>query len=93
MKIEVGVLIAIIGILLTYLAFSRNRDKDIKSDATEAAIISTKLDIITTGIDNIRIDIKANEKKVSDLNERTIRIEESCKQAHLRINRLEEKEV
>lgn len=76
---------AIIG----FLTFSRNRDKEVKSDASESAVIKTKLDNISSGIDSIRIDIKANEKRVSELSERLIRVEESSKQAHKRLDNFE----
>lgn len=77
------------GVLIGFLTFNRNRDKDVKSDASESAVIKTKLDNISSGIDSIRIDIKANEKRVSELSERVIRIEESSKQAHKRLDNFE----
>ena len=39
---------------------------------------------------DIRIDIKANEKRVSDLSEKLVRVEESTKSAHRRIDKLED---
>lgn len=91
MEVQVGILGALIGILISVLTFSRNRDKDVKSDASKSAVIETQLSNILTGIDSIRIDIKANEKRVSELSERVIRVEESSKQAHKRIDSLESK--
>ncbi|MFC9596972.1 hypothetical protein ACFY5J_07585 [Peribacillus butanolivorans] len=48
MEIEIGVLTTCIGLLCTvagliigFFTFSRNRDRDVKSDATESAIIKT----------------------------------------------------
>lgn len=89
MEIQIGIVSALIGILITVLTFSRNRDKDVKTDATESAVVRTKLDNINNGVESIRIDIKANEKRVADLNERVIRVEESAKQAHKRMDSLE----
>jgi peptidoglycan hydrolase CwlO-like protein len=82
---------AILTFVVGLLTFSRNRDKDVKNDASESAVIKTKLDNISSGIDSIRIDIKANERRVSELSERVIRVEESSKQAHKRIDKFENK--
>lgn len=91
MTIEIGVLIAVGSFLIGIFSFNRTRDKDVKSDASESALIKTKLDNINAGVESIRIDIKANEKRVSDLSERVIRVEESSKQAHKRIDFIESK--
>jgi septal ring factor EnvC (AmiA/AmiB activator) len=77
--------------ILGYLAFKRERDKDVRNEASDSAVIRTKLDNISSGVDSIRIDMKANEKRVSELSERVIRVEESSKQAHKRIDHLENK--
>lgn len=84
-----GAVSVVFGMIITYLTFVRGRDKDIKSDAKENAKISTKLDHISQGVDTIRIDLKSNEKEIGRVAERVTRVEESAKQAHLRINKLE----
>ncbi|MFJ5716518.1 hypothetical protein [Neobacillus sp. NPDC093127] len=91
MEVQIGILGALIGVLISVLTFSRNRDKDVKSDASESAVIKTKLEAINSGVESIRIDIKANERHVSELSERLIRIDESNKAAHKRIDKLETK--
>lgn len=88
MTVEITVLIAVASFLIGLFSFSRNRDKDVKNDASESAVIRTKLDNINAGVESIRIDIKANEKRVSELSERLIRVEESSKQAHKRLDNL-----
>lgn len=89
----IGIVCAIIGAVIGVLTYNRDRDKDVKDDAADTAVIRTKLDNISSGIDSIRIDIKANEKRVSELSERVIRVEESTKSAHKRIDILESKGV
>ncbi|MET3318310.1 UNVERIFIED_ORG: uncharacterized protein YneF (UPF0154 family) [Peribacillus simplex] len=85
MEIEIGVLTTCIGLLCTvagliigFFTFSRNRDKDVKSDATDA-IIKTKLDNIGQSVDSIRIDFKASDQRWTALSETVIRIDESTK--------------
>lgn len=85
----VSLISAIVGIAIGYLTFQRNRDKDNRSDAHESAIVRTKLDNIYQGVDTIRVDLKANEKQMVHLGERITRVEESSKQAHRRLDKLE----
>lgn len=87
----IGVIGTLAGFLISYLSFQRTRDKDIKSDAKEDEVIKTKLDSIGKGVDEIRIDLKANEKQINRMNENLIRVDESAKSAHKRIDKLEGK--
>lgn len=89
----IGALGTVFGIVIGFLTFGRNRDKDVKNDAAKNAVIENKLDNINQGVESIRIDIKASEKRVNELSERVIRIEESSKSAHKRLDLLENKEV
>jgi len=98
MNVSIGFLITLIGLLCTatgvvlgLLTFNRNRDKDMRNDASESAVIRTKLDNISLGVDSIRVDFKTSEKRVTELSERMIRVEESSKQAHKRIDSIEMK--
>lgn len=91
MQIEIGVIGALAGFLISYFGFIRNRDKDVKKDATESAVMTTKLDHISSGVDSIRVDMKVSERRVEEIKERVTRVEESSKQAHLRINQLSER--
>lgn len=91
MEFIIGIVGTLLGFLFSYLAFQRNRDKDIKSEAKEDGVIKTKLDSIGKGVDDIRIDLKANEKQINRMNEQIIRVDESTKSAHKRIDKLEVK--
>lgn len=87
----IGLLCTFVGALIGFLSFNRNRDKEVKNDASESAVIKTKLDSISRGVESIQVDIKANEKRMNELSERVIRVEESSKQAHKRIDYIENK--
>lgn len=88
--VAVGMLSALFGMILGYLSLSRNRDKDVKTDAAENAVVRTKLDQIGQGVDSIRVDLKLLEsntrREITDLSEKVIRVEESSKQAHKRLD-------
>lgn len=89
MSIEIGALIAFLMLVIAYLGYSLNKTKEIKSDGQQSAEVRAELGYIRKGVDDIRIDIKANEKQIVTLGERVTRVEESSKQAHKRIDNLE----
>ncbi|WP_346207606.1 hypothetical protein NSS91_15995 [Caldifermentibacillus hisashii] len=93
MTIELGILVSVLGVIIAYQTYQLNRQKDVKSDTREGAKqdakLQTRLDYISKGVDDIRIDLKANEKQMIALGERVTRVEESSKQAHKRIDKLE----
>ncbi|MBJ8205883.1 hypothetical protein JDS91_32425, partial [Bacillus cereus] len=55
----------------------------------QGAETNAKLEYISKGVDDIRIDLKANEKQMIVLGERITRVEESAKQAHKRLDNVE----
>lgn len=89
MSIEFTVLIAILGFVISYQTYQLNKNKESKSDVRQNARIEGQLDAIGKGVDDIRIDLKANEKNTALLTERVTRVEESAKQAHRRIDKVE----
>ncbi|PFW61561.1 hypothetical protein [Bacillus sp. AFS075034] len=89
MTIEIGVLIAILSLAISYFAYSLNRSKALKSDGQQGAEMKAKLEYISKGVDDIRIDQKASEKQMILFGERITRVEESSKQAHKRLDNLE----
>lgn len=89
MTIEIGLLIAVFSLLISYLAYSLNKTKELKTDRKESAELKAELGYIRKGVDDIRIDLKANERQMIVLGERITRVEESSKQAHKRLDALE----
>ncbi|MBP3931794.1 MAG: hypothetical protein J6D47_19780 [Peptostreptococcaceae bacterium] len=88
--VSIALACTMLGSLISYLTFQRNKNKDIRAETTEDAYTKAKLDYISKGVDDIRLDIKAQDRKIEDMNDRLIRTEESVKQAH---KRLDEREV
>lgn len=89
-SISIAILCAIVGATINYLGFQRNKGKDIRADTKEEAETRAKLDYISKGVDDIRIDIKAQQRDIQALKERVVKCEESTKSAHKRIDSLEE---
>lgn len=88
----IGLLCTVFGVWIGYLSFKQSRDKDLKdetsNEASKSAVIETKLDNIGQAVDSIRIDFKASEQRWNTLSEQVIRIDESTKQAHKRIDEI-----
>jgi hypothetical protein len=89
MTIEAGIVIAVAGLLLSYLSYQLARTKEVKTDTQESAELKAELGYIRKGVDDIRIDLKANEKNIVALTERVAKVEESAKSAHRRLDILE----
>ena len=88
--ISIALACTIVGALISYSTFQRNKGNDIRADTREEADTKAKLDYISKGVDDIRIDIKAQQRDIQELKERVVRNEESVKSAHKRIDGLEE---
>ena len=91
MSIELTVLFTFFSVLIGYQTYALNRTKLAKSDGQESAELKAELGYIRKGVDDIRIDAKANEKQLMAHGERITRVEESAKQAHKRLDNIEQK--
>lgn len=89
MELIIGITCTVGGFVLSYMTFQRRRDQEIASDTKEKTVVSTKLDHISEGVDNIKVEMRANEKYMSRMNEQLIRVDESAKSAHKRLDKLE----
>ncbi|MDU4415217.1 hypothetical protein GKD08_04110 [Paeniclostridium sordellii] len=89
MNIEITLLCTITGAMLGYMSYKKKNEKDIEDDASQKTVVATKLDYISKGVDDIRLDIKAQDTKISNVIERLIKVEESTKSAHHRIDTIE----
>ena len=69
----------------------RTDTKDIEERAKENAKINFKLDEISGTTRDIKQDISSVRDDIKTHNDRLIKVEESAKQAHHRINALEER--
>lgn len=92
MTVEIGILLSVLGVIIAFLGYQLNKSKEIKSDGRESAELKAELGYIRRGVDDIKIDIRANEKQMVAFGERLTRVEESSKQAHKRIDKLEKGE-
>lgn len=89
MHVEITVICTIVGAIVGYMSYQKKNQKDIETDASQKTVVATKLDYISKGVDDIRLDIKAQDTKISNVIERLIKVEESTKSAHHRLDTFE----
>lgn len=85
----ISALAAISGIILGWTARARETKKAIQEDAGASTMLHADVEYIKRGVDDIRIEQRAQGQQLDALTERVVRVEESAKQAHKRIDRLD----
>lgn len=93
MKIEVMVLLTITSICASiYFGlsnFRRSQKSDDKKEAAESTSMFVKMENISNGVTEIKSDLKSIRDENKESRERLIIVEQSAKQAHKRIDKLE----
>ncbi len=85
----VSVVAALSGVLLGWLGFARTQKSQTQTEASADALLRTDVEYIKRGVDEIRVEQRAQKKEFDALTERVTRVEESAKQAHKRLDGLE----
>ena len=93
MKIEVTTLISALSLIIAIVvAISNIRNKNYINDRESASQVTTlivKLENIADGINEIKADMRSIKTDVDDMRERVVRVEQSVKMAHKRIDTME----
>ncbi len=91
---ETNVLIAcvaaIAGVVFGYLTMLSRIKGDTRQDGMQSGQLRADIDYIKRRSDETLITLKELNIKVSDHESRIVKVEESAKQAHLRINEIRE---
>ena len=95
MTVEVALLVSIVSVVFSVffgIKNSKRRDsKDIEERVRDNTRINVKLDNITQTTQEIKSEIYSMREDIKSHNDRLIKVEESVKSAHHRINTLEER--
>ena len=92
-----------IAVLLSMLSFAfivwqgtsnskRNEKAETKNDVSQLTAVIVKLEMIGTGINEIKTEVSSVKTDIQDIRERLVKVEESSKSAHKRLDTFE-KEV
>lgn len=84
--VGVGVLGVVCTILFSYLAYQRGKSKDTSNAGKTEGVIMSDIGYIKAGVDDLKREQRDSNAVLSVHAERLTRCEESCKQAHKRID-------
>ncbi len=94
---DMAILTAVIGavgglcaIAFGYATYKRNRKADDSSEGKESGTLFTEIGYIKSGIDDIKRKQDKQDERLLQISERLTAVEASSKQAHKRIDRLEQ---
>lgn len=85
----IALLAAVSGIVLGWIGGARAFKQEVAQEAGTDASLKTDMTYIKRGIDNIQVDLRLQGQRMDGLSERITRLEESSKQAHKRLDRME----
>lgn len=91
MNVDVSNVVAVLSLLIAGISLIQVFNKDSKGSTKDFTRVETKLDTIGGDIKETRDDVKALRIRQEDMNERLVKVEESTKSAHHRIDTMEEK--
>lgn len=84
-----GIIGTIAAVVFGYLAFVRNRKADNCAEGRMDGQVMSELGYVKSGIDDIKNEMKDQRHTNMQIAERLSAVESSAKQAHHRIDRLE----
>ena len=84
----ISIVTALIGAFVGYAGFLRTRKKDQTDEGTVRGAMASDIGYIKAGVDDLKRESRETRQEVAGLTERVTRCEESCKQAHKRIDEL-----
>ncbi len=93
---QIGIFCTVISIgislVFSLLSHKRNVKKDSESAGEGRGVLQSDIGYIKAGIDDLKRENRAVNLKLDSISERVTRVEESCKQAHKRIDEIKETE-
>ena len=86
-----SVVSSVCAILFGYAAFRRNQKSDDKDAGNERGTMLTEIGYIKSGVDDIKLEQREQRKTNAEFLERLVDCEASAKQAHRRIDGVEQR--
>lgn len=77
---------AALGVAISWAVFQRQRQKDTTEEGKGQGYIASDIGYIKAGVDDLKRENRETRHDVGELSTRVARCEESCKQAHRRID-------
>lgn len=86
---ETGVIISLVAVLISAVGLLITGRKGTREDAAGSARLEAKLDSISSGVEDIRVETRTMRSRVDGLAERLSAVERDCKNAHHRLDQLQ----
>ena len=90
MNVNIGTIITALSLLIAGVSLLRVFSRDGKGATKDFTRVETKIDYMGGDIKDIRDDVKTVSVRQEDMAERLVKVEESTKSAHHRIDGIEE---
>jgi peptidoglycan hydrolase CwlO-like protein len=91
-NVSIALICSVAGAVIGIAGFIRLSKKDTQDETSSFTRVETKLDYIGKDVSDIKADFRTHATKISDIEQRVARVEESAKSAHHRIDGLEREE-
>ena len=91
LTVLVGLVSTLLGIVVTILKLRKDDNKEIKEKAINESKVGQEIFYISKNIEDIKFNQRTFTEKIKNINDRLIKAEESIKNAHIRIDHIEEK--
>lgn len=84
----IGAVVGVAGFVFGLTTLLRNKQAEDKKEGKEDGMVYSDLGYIKAGIDDLKRDGREMRVEMQNLHDKVIKTEESCKQAHKRIDAL-----
>lgn len=82
-------IISLAAVLISLAGLMLSGRKDTRKNAADSARREAKLDSISSGVEDIRVEMRAMRSRMDGLAERVSAVESSCKSAHHRLDQIQ----
>lgn len=91
-NVIIGLVCTVLGAVIGYVTFIRNGKKESRDEGKESGAALSELGYIKSGVDDLKAEFRDMRKTNAEIVQRLAAVESSAKQAHHRLDRLENKE-
>lgn len=85
---ETSAILSLAAVIVSLVGLLLSTRKSTRDDAAGNARLETKLDSISSGVEDIRVETRTMRGRVDGLAERLSAVESSCKSAHHRLDQM-----
>lgn len=81
-----SLIVAALGVGIAWATLAKSRRKETADAGENKGVLASDIGYIKAGVDDLKREIREIRHEVGELSTRVARCEESCKQAHRRID-------